>query len=83
MTKEEKRIEINKLNSENQKILNLIDGYDKNNPNDTYIEIGRPIGVFRKSMRIKDEILMTVVEMLENKIDENNKKLYELLGGRQ
>lgn len=81
MTNKEKLLEINNLNRENQIILNLIDGYDKNNPNDTYIEIGRPIVFFgNSSIRIKDEILMTVVEMLESKIDENNKKLYELLG---
>lgn len=36
--------------------------------------------IFYDSVRITGEILIAVVEMLENKIEENNKKLDELLG---
>lgn len=80
MTREEKISAIYELSSENKEILNLIDGYDKNNPNNTYIQIGRPIDFLSNSILIRDEILMTVVEMLENKIEENNKRIDELLG---
>ena len=80
MTREEKIDTINELNRENQGILNLIRDFDKNNPNKIYIELRRPSFNLGYGLRIKDEILMTVVEMLENKIDENNKRIDELLG---
>lgn len=82
MTREEKIYEINKLNSENKKILRVIKGFDKNNPDNMYIEVRKPDYKYNSydSVRIKDEILITVVEMLKNKIDENNKRLDELLG---
>ena len=80
MTREEKIDTINDLNRENKDILNVIRGFDKNNPDDIYMELRRPDFNFGYGVRIKDEILMTVVEMLENKIEKNNKKLDELLG---
>lgn len=80
MTREEKISAIYELSSENKEILNVINGYDKNNPNEIHIELRRPFAHFSYTILIRDEILMTVVEMLENKIEENNKKIDELLG---
>ena len=85
MTRDEKIREINKLDNENYKILKVIDGFDLDNPDNATYEFTRD--GFRRSydgggysVEIKGEILIKVVEMLKNKVDENNKKLDELLG---
>lgn len=83
MTKEEKRIEINKLNGEIIDIFDVIRDFDKNNPNDVYSISLRKIesnSVSYYSVRIEDEILVRVIEMLEKKLSENNKRRNELLG---
>lgn len=82
MTREEKIDMINDLNRENKDILSVIKGFDKNNPDNMHIEVRKPDYKydFYDSVRITGEILIAVVEMLENKIEENNKKLDELLG---
>lgn len=85
MTRDEKIREINKLDNENYKILKVIDGFDLDNPDNATYELTRD--GFRRSydgggysVEIKNEILIKVIEMLKNKVDENNKKLDELLG---
>lgn len=83
MTREEKIYKIKELDSENRDILRVINGFNKNNPNKINFELSRPVGSFRTSILIRDEILMTVVEMLENKIEKNNKRIDELLGVEQ
>ncbi len=80
MTREEKIYKIKELDRENRDILSVIGDFNKNNPNKILFELSRPVGNFRKSILIRDEILMTVIEMLENKVEENNKRLDELLG---
>ncbi len=80
MTREEKIYKIKELDRESRDILRVIGDFDKNNPNKINFELSRRVGSFRTSILIRDEILMTVVEMLENKIEENNKRLDELLG---
>lgn len=80
MTRKEKIYKIKELDRENRDILSVIGDFNKNNPNKIHFELSRPVGNFRKSILIRDEILMTVIEMLENKVEENNKRLDELLG---
>ncbi len=80
MTREEKIDAINELNRENKEILNVISAFDLNKPDNATYELTRYCFGSGYSVVIKDEILIKVIEMLKSKVDENNKKLDELLG---
>lgn len=80
MTREEKINTINNLNIEIQDILKILWIFDLYNPNNIYVGLRIPTSNFSYRLKIKDEILITVMEMLENKLDENIKKQDELLG---